>query len=360
MPKHPLYRPNDKLVLLMHDGLTSDRGKTGLVLLRFAPERVVAVIDQKHPGGSLRELTGIPLKRDIPIVKSTADALQYQPDTLAIGIAPGGGKLPEEWFVDIEDAVRGGLNVLNGLHVKLNEDSRVRKHLRDGQWVWDIRQEPPNLSVANGAARLLDCKRVLFVGTDMSIGKMSAAVMFDRAAAAAGIRSKFMATGQTGIMLAGDGIPLDAVRIDFAGGAVQQEVIECALGNDVVWVEGQGSFLNPASTATLPLLRGSQATHMVLVHKSNRTHIRFTEWARIPALRDVIQMYETVAHAGGTFAPTKVACIALNTHGLSDAEVRYEIAKTEAETGLPTDDVVRHGAEKLLESIMSPVRKTGS
>jgi uncharacterized NAD-dependent epimerase/dehydratase family protein len=169
-----------------------------------------------------------------------------------------------------------------------------------------------------------------------------------------------MATGQTGIMLAGDGIPLDAVRIDFAGGAVQQEVIECALGNDVVWVEGQGSFLNPASTATLPLLRGSQATHMVLVHKSNRTHIRFTEWARIPALRDVIQMYETVAHAGGTFAPTKVACIALNTHGLSDAEVRYEIAKTEAETGLPTDDVVRHGAEKLLESIMSPVRKTGS
>ena len=70
MPKHPLYRPNDKLVLLMHDGLTSDRGKTGLVLLRFAPERVVAVIDQKHPGGSLRELTGIPLKRDIPIVKS--------------------------------------------------------------------------------------------------------------------------------------------------------------------------------------------------------------------------------------------------------------------------------------------------
>jgi len=90
---------------------------------------------------------------------------------------------------------------------------------------------------------------------------------------------------------------------------------------------------------------------MVLVHKSNRTHIRFTEWARIPALREVIHMYETVAHAGGTFAPTKVVCIALNTHGLTDAEVRYEIAKTEAETGLPTDDVVRHGAAKLLRSL---------
>jgi uncharacterized NAD-dependent epimerase/dehydratase family protein len=185
----------------------------------------------------------------------------------------------------------------------------------------------------------------------MSIGKMSAAIAFDRAARSKGIRSKFMATGQTGIMLAGDGIPLDAVRIDFAGGAVQQEVIDCAQGHDVVWIEGQGSFLNPASTATLPLLRGSQATHMVLVHKTYRTHIRFTEWAKIPHLNDVVHMYETVAHAGGTFAPTRVACIALNTHGLNDAEVRYEIDKTEAETGLPTDDVVRHGAEKLLQAI---------
>jgi uncharacterized NAD-dependent epimerase/dehydratase family protein len=353
MPKHPSYRADDRLALLMHDGLTSDRGKTGLVLLRFASERVVAVIDEKHAGGSLREITGIPLEREIPIVACASDALRYQPQTLAIGIAPGGGQLPEEWFIDISDALRGGLNVLNGLHVRLNEDPRVRSLLQDGQWVWDIRQEPPKLVVANGAARLLPCKRVLFVGTDMSIGKMSAAIVFDRAATAAGNRSKFVATGQTGIMLAGDGIPLDAVRIDFAAGAVQQEVIECAKDRDVVWVEGQGSFLNPASTATLPLLRGSQATHMVLVHKSNRTHIRMLDWARIPPLPEVIEMYETVAHAGGTFAPSKVACIALNTHGLTDAEVRYEIAKTEAETGLPTDDVVRHGADKLLQTIMT-------
>jgi uncharacterized NAD-dependent epimerase/dehydratase family protein len=351
MPKHPHYRADDSLVLLQHGGLTSDKGKTGLVLLRFAPERVVAVIDQEHVGGSLSEITGISLPNRIPIVASAADALRYKPQTFAIGIAPGGGKLPEEWFVDIVDSVRGGVNILNGLHSQLNEDSRLSHLLRPGQWIWDIRKEPPHLSVGNGAARLLHCKRVLFVGTDMSIGKMTAAVLFDRAAKSAGIRSKFMATGQTGIMLAGDGIPLDAVRIDFAGGAVQQEVIDCAEGNEVVWVEGQGSFLNPASTATLPLLRGSQATDMVLVHKSNRTHIRFQEWARIPALTEVIKMYECVAHAGGTFAPTKVRCIALNTHGLSDREVRYEIDKTEAETGLPADDVVRHGANKLLATI---------
>lgn len=351
MPRHPLYNADDQLALLMHDGLTSDRGKTGLAMLRFAPERVLVVIDKNHAGGDLAKITGIPLNRTIPIVATGKEAVAYKPSTLAIGIAPGGGKLPEEWFCDIEDAVAGGMNVLNGLHVRLNDDIRLSSKLLSNQWIWDIRKEPEGLSVANGAARLLPCKRVLFVGTDMSIGKMSAAIAFDRAAKAKGIRSKFMATGQTGIMLAGDGIPLDAVRIDFAGGAVQQEVIDCAQGHDVVWIEGQGSFLNPASTATLPLLRGSQATHMVLVHKTYRTHIRFTEWAKIPHLNDVIHLYETVAHAGGTFAPTRVACIALNTHGLSDAEVRYEIDKTEAETGLPTDDVVRHGAEKLLEAI---------
>jgi uncharacterized NAD-dependent epimerase/dehydratase family protein len=354
MPKHPLFRLDEKLAILMHDGLTSETGKTGLSLLRYAPERVAVVIDNQSTGQSIEEITGIPIAKGIPIVGSMREALRFGAQTLAIGIAPGGGKLPDSWFVDIEEAAKNGLNLLNGLHARLNDDPRVNRHLRPGQWVWDIRQEPPGLGVANGAARLLSCQRVLFVGTDMSIGKMTAAIEFDKEARRRGVRSKFMATGQTGIMLAGDGIPLDAVRIDYAGGAVQQEVLECAQGNDVVWVEGQGSFLNPASTATLPLMRGSQPTHMVLVHGSKRITIRNMTWAKIPPLRTVVEMYETVAYAGGVFTPTKVACIALNTHGLSDAEADYEIKKTEDETGLPTDDVVRHGAGRLLPTILVP------
>lgn len=351
MPKHPQYDATDRLALLMHDGLTSDRGKTGLAMIRFAPERVTVVIDRMYAGGDLEEITGIPGVGHIPIVATAKDALPHAASTLVIGIAPGGGKLPDEWYVDIADFVEAGGNVLNGLHVKLNDDKRIKKHLGPNQWIWDIRQEPEGLSVADGSARLLPCKRVLFVGTDMSIGKMSAAIAFDREATRRGLKSKFMATGQTGIMLSGEGVPLDAVRIDFAGGSIQEEIKRVAEGQDVVWVEGQGSFLNPASTATLPLLRGSQASHMVLVHKCSRTHIRFQDWAKIPPLKDVIHMYETVAHAGGTFAPTKVACIALNTHGMTEAEVQYEIAKIEAETGLPVDDVVRHGAGKLIQSI---------
>jgi uncharacterized NAD-dependent epimerase/dehydratase family protein len=244
----------------------------------------------------------------------------------------------------------GGLNILNGLHTSLASDPRLAPHVQEGNWIWDIRKEPTGLVSGMGLARLLDCKRILFVGTDMSIGKMSAAIAFHRAAVAKGVRSKFMATGQTGVMLEGDGIPLDAIRVDFASGAVQQELIACSQDRDVVFIEGQGSLLNPASTATLPLLRGSQPTDLVLVHRAQMHHLRDFKWVKIPPFKDVVAMYESIACAGGALAPVRVRCIAINSHGLSDAETRYEIQRIQDETGLPTQDVVRWGADKLLPS----------
>lgn len=352
MPRHPQYDANDRLAVLLHEGILGKHGKTGLALIRFAPERVAVVIDRQNANGSLAELTGIPLRNQIPIVENAAEALSYGPSTLAIGIAPLGGRLPEAWYPDLIDALQGGLNILNGLHTRLADDPRLQDCIQPGRWIWDIRQEPAGLVSGSGAARLLPCKRVLFVGTDMSIGKMSAAIAFHRCAIARGIRSKFMATGQTGIMLEGDGIPLDAIRVDFASGAVQQEVAACALHRDVVFIEGQGSLLNPASTATLPLMRGSQPTNMVLCHRAQMHHLRDFRWVRIPPLRDVVAMLESVACAGGALAPVRVGCIVMNTHGLSETEARYEIERIRAETGLPVDDVVRFGAQKLLDSVL--------
>ena len=350
MPRHPQYDATDRLAILLHGGITGIHGKTGLALLRFAPERCVVVIDRQTAGGDLRELTGIPMDRPIPIVATASEAMAYGPQTLALGLAALGGKLPEDWIPDLQASLQGGLNILNGLHTSLGSDSRLAPHVREGNWIWDIRKEPAGLSSGMGLARLLGAKRVLFVGTDMSIGKMSAAIAFHRAALARGVRSKFMATGQTGVMLEGDGIPLDAIRVDFASGAVQQELVACAQDRDVVFIEGQGSLLNPASTATLPLLRGSQPSHLVLVHRAQMHHVRDFQWVMIPPLRDVVAMYESIASAGGALAPVRVVCIAINTHGLSDAEARYEVERTEAETGLPTQDVVRSGADRLLSS----------
>jgi len=339
-----------RVAILLHEGTQGSRGKTGLSLLRYSEIPIVAVIDQAAAGRSLPEVTGI--NRDVPIVASVREALAYAPTVLTIGIAPSGGALPDAWWQEVKDGVAAGLSVVNGLHTPMATAPDLQDLVRDGQWIWDVRQEPAGLTVGSGKARSLSCKRVLTVGTDMSVGKMSASLELDRACRARGLRSRFIATGQTGLMLGHDGIPLDAVRVDFAAGAVEQAVLRNAPNQDILHIEGQGSLMNPASTATLPLMRGSQPTHLVLVHRAGQTEIRSFPDFHIPPLPEVIQVYETVARAGGTFAPTKVVAIALNTFHLDEAEARRAIAQTQEETGLPCTDVIRFGAEEILEAVL--------
>jgi uncharacterized NAD-dependent epimerase/dehydratase family protein len=339
-----------RVAILLHEGTQGSHGKTGLSLLRYSDIPIVAVIDQAAVGRSLLEMTGIP--RDVPIVASVREALAYSPTVLTIGIAPSGGALPGAWWQEVKDGVAAGLSVVNGLHTPMATAPDLRDLVRDGQWIWDVRQEPPGLTVGSGKARSLSCKRVLTVGTDMSVGKMSASLELDRACRARGLRSRFIATGQTGLMLGHDGIPLDAVRIDFAAGAVEQAVLRNAPNQDILHIEGQGSLMNPASTATLPLMRGSQPTHLVLVHRAGQTEIRSFPGFYIPPLPEVIQVYETVVRAGGTFAPTKVVAIALNTFHLEEAAAQRAIAQTQDETGLPCTDVIRFGAEGILEAVL--------
>lgn len=342
--------PEHRLAILLHQGIRGTQGKTGLSLLRYSEANCVAVIDQDCPGESLPALTGIP--RDVPIVASVADSLAYQPNVLAIGIAPAGGRLPDAWRQEIGQAIAAGMSVMNGLHTPLGNDPEIQAILRPDQWIWDMRQEPPGLSVGSGQARLLECLRVLMVGTDMSVGKMSTALELHQATLQRGLRSKFIATGQAGLMLAGDGIPLDAIRVDYASGAVEQAVMQFGADHDILYVEGQGSLLNPASTATLPLLRGSQPTQLILVHRAGQTHIRNYSHVKIPPLPEVVRVYETVASAGGAFAAAKVVAIALNTAHLTPAEAEQHIEQVQLETGLPCTDPVRLGANVLLDAIL--------
>ncbi|MDZ4872432.1 MAG: hypothetical protein CLLPBCKN_001820 [Chroococcidiopsis cubana SAG 39.79] len=338
-----------RVAILLHDGIKGSQGKTGLALLRYSQAQIIAVIDRQCAGESLPVVSGI--NRDIPIVGSVEEALAYNPDILAIGIAPSGGILPPEWQQEVKQAVFAGLSIANGLHTPLATIPEFQ-NLRPGQWIWDVRQEPPNLSIASGQAQTLACRRVLAVGTDMGVGKMSACLELDRACQQRGLRSKFIATGQAGLMIAGDGIPLDAIRVDFAAGAVEQMVVQHGSDRDIVFVEGQGSLLHPGSTATLPLIRGTQPTHLVLVHRAGQTHIRNHPHVPIPALTDVVQLYEMVAKAAGAFADVPVAAIALNTFHLDLATARQAIEQAQAETGLLCTDVVRFGTENILDAIV--------
>jgi uncharacterized NAD-dependent epimerase/dehydratase family protein len=213
-------------------------------------------------------------------------------------------------------------------------------------------REPANLDVASGLARTLPCRRVLTVGTDMSIGKMSTSLELHRTAKLQGIRSKFLATGQTGLILEGEGVALDAVRVDFAAGAVEQLVMRFGQHYDILQIEGQGSLLHPGSTATLPLIRGSQPTHLILVHQAGQTHNRNNPSIPIPPLPEVIQMYEIVARGAGAFGNVKVVGIALNTRNLEELEAKNAIAQIITETGLPCTDPIRFGAELLLNAVM--------
>jgi uncharacterized NAD-dependent epimerase/dehydratase family protein len=341
---------NHRVALLMHQGLQGSKGKTGISLLRYSDLSIVAVIDEQSPGQSLSDLVGI--AREVPIVASVAEALAFQPDVLMIGIAPSGGALPDAWGQEVKQAVAAGLSIVNGLHTPMATDPQLSSLLQPDQWIWDVRREPGGLTVGSGKARSLPCLRVLTVGTDMSVGKMSASLELNRAATARGLQSRFLATGQTGLMLGHDGIPLDAVRIDFASGAVEQLMMRHGYDHEVLFIEGQGSLMNPASTATLPLIRGSQPTHLVLVHRAGQTHIQHFEEVPIPPLPKVIQVYETVAAAGGSFAETKVVAIALNTFHLSETEAQQAIEQAQLETGLPCTDVIRFDAEPILNAIL--------
>ncbi|MDM7461724.1 MAG: DUF1611 domain-containing protein, partial [bacterium] len=275
-----MLRPDHRLAILMHEGIRGNFGKTGLGLLRYSLNPIVAVIDRECAGQSLRALTGIP--RDVPIVASVQEAMAYRPEVLAIGIAPSGGALPPDMWREVRTAVLAGLNLINGMHMPLAKHPDLEPFLHSCQWIWDVRKEPPGLSIGSGKARSLSCKRVLTVGTDMAVGKMTVSIEMHRACLQQGVRSRFLATGQTGIMIEGDGVALDAVRVDFASGAVEKFVCELATDAEIVHIEGQGALTNPASTATLPLLRGAQPTHLILVHRAGQTHIRTFPDVAIP------------------------------------------------------------------------------
>ncbi len=342
---------NQRIAILLHEGITGTQGKTGLSLLRYSESPIVALIDRESAGKSLLELTGI--NRDVPIVASLTAALEYQPEVLVIGIAPKGGAVPDDYWLEIQNALQAGMSLVNGLHTPLADIPELKALLKPGQLIWDVRQEPANLSVASGLAHTLSCRRVLTVGTDMAIGKMSTSLELHRESRRRGWRSKFLATGQTGVMLEGDGVPLDAVRVDFAAGAVEQMVMRHGQNYEILYIEGQGSLLHPGSTATLPLIRGSQPTHLILAHRAGQVHVRNHSHVLIPFLPQVIRLYETVASAAGAFGNVPVVGIALNTSHLDEFTAQEAIAQTASETGLPCNDPVRFGAGLLLDAILN-------
>lgn len=344
-----MLSPSQRVVLLQHGGLDLHSGKTGMAVLRYGEQPVVAIIDEENVGGDLQALVGI--ECDAPIVGSMRDALPFQPEVLIIGIAPSGGQLPEAWVEDLKAALEAGVSIVNGLHSPLSSHPALAPLCQEGSWIWDVRGEPKGLIVGKGRAKALDCRRVLMVGMDMAVGKMSAGLELHKSAKQRGLRSQFLATGQTGLMLGHPGVPLDSIRLDYAAGSIEGLCLTHGPEHDVLWIEGQGSLYHPASTATLALLRGAQPTDLVLVCRPGQRHIDNLEDVLLPPVKEAVVLYEQVASAGGAFPAAKVAGIALNTAHLDASDAASAATRLEAEVGLPCVDVVRHGGDALLDTM---------
>jgi uncharacterized NAD-dependent epimerase/dehydratase family protein len=282
---------------------------------------------------------------------NVAEALTHDPDTLLIGIAPIGGRLPEAWRGEVVAALAAGLNLVSGLHHFLSDDPELAEVARrHGVDIWDVRRPPEKLAmrIRTGEPYRAGSHVVYFCGTDCNVGKMTAAVELDREAKRRGLSSGFAPTGQTGIMIAGEGIPADRFISDFLPGGVEGMVRDFTERYDWVFVEGQGSLIHPAySAVTLGLIHGAAPDLLVLCHQANRTHIHGYD-TKIPPLTRVREIYE---QAAGWLKPAPIVAVALNTYELPEDEARAALAAAERETGLPASDPVRFGAGPILDAL---------
>jgi uncharacterized NAD-dependent epimerase/dehydratase family protein len=335
---------------VLADGYLEERNaKTAHGVIRYSRDRVAGVLDRDHAGKSVAEV--LPeLKRDAPIVGSIEEGLALKPTSLLLGVATPGGWMPDHWRAWIIEAIRNGLEIANGLHTFLRDDPELVKLADEhGATLWDVRDPPKDIPLATGRALKVPKGIVLTVGSDCAIGKKSAAIELARAGHEAGFSTEFIATGQTGILIAGRGIAVDRVIADFVAGAAEKLVCDTHPSDDVLVVEGQGSLWHPSySGVTLGLVHGCAPHVMLLCHQPGRTAIEEPPYTRLPSLGEMVASHEQMAAA---VRPAKVAAIALNCKGLDDEGARRAIAEAEEETGLPAGDVWRGDAPKLWDAV---------
>ncbi len=340
----PAFASSRRYAILTEGLLLGTNGKTAHGVLRYRPAEVVAVIDSEYAGLSVKRL--LPwLESDAPIVASVAESLAYSPTSLLVGVATEGGRIPPALRQPILDAADEGLEIVSGLHELLADDPEIVARARhSGSRLWDVRLPPKNIPLFSGAAYNVRQQVVLAIGSDCAVGKMTAVLEIERAAQARGDRTQFLATGQTGIMIAGNGIAVDRVIADFITGAAEQLVINASPEADVLLVEGQGGIFHPAyAPVTHGLLYGSAPDALLLCHRAYKTHIDGFD-VRLPSLPELIRVHEELL---ARVKPARVAAIALDTSALAPQDAHDVIAATEAETGLPCDDPVRNDGAKL-------------
>ncbi|GCF11700.1 DUF1611 domain-containing protein [Dictyobacter arantiisoli] len=328
-------------------------GKTATGVIRYSQDTTVAVIDSTQAGQDVAHALQRPIGEGIPIVQDITEALTYQPDTLLIGIAPRGGALPASWRWQILNAIEHGLNIVSGLHVFLGDDEELRAAAqKHNVSIWDVRRAPEKTRVAEFVPHREGSHTILLVGSDCSSGKMSTALDLNVEAQRRGHRSAFVATGQTGMMIANNGLPVDSLINDFAAGLMEEQVLQFTNSNDWVFVEGQGALNHPGySPVTLSLLHGSVPDALIFCHKAGQTTIEGYPQCPLPTLNRLIEINEEAVSWLKPERKCRVVGISLITNHLDEQAAREAITQVEQETGLPVTDGFRFGIGPLLDAL---------
>lgn len=324
-----------------------------LLFLGDAPDQLAAKVAQGikdwRPENAVGQFRMTGCKADLGLKDlSLAEAKAAGAKTLVIGVANRGGVISQAWKEVLIEALGLGFDLASGLHNLLaDEEDLVAAAQAHGRSLHDVRVPDVEYPIADGKKRT--GKRVLAVGTDCSVGKMYTALALDDAMRKRGMKSSFRATGQTGILITGDGVPLDAVVADFMAGAVEY----LTPNNDADhWdiIEGQGSLFHVSySGVTMALVHGGQPDALIICHEPTRAHMRGLPDYTPPSMQAVADVALTLAKVANPAC--QVVGVSINTQHLSEAEAEAYLAKVEAEMGLPAVDPFRHGADRLAEAL---------
>jgi len=343
-----VFKPGDESRYMIYaEGCFSrSSAKTAHMILRYIPERVACVVDSTCQRDKVSDVLPS-VEFDVPIVNSISEGIEQNPDYLVIGIAPTGGQMPETWREPIREAISSGIDVVSGLHTFLNEDASLVESAREHSvTLVDLRNPPVVTEISQGLWREREIPVVMSIGPDSSVGKLTAAWELKCHLEKQGYTVGFVATGQTGILLHGQGIVIDAVRGDFMSSAVERLIqLESEAEPDVIIVEGQGSIYHEGySGVMLGTLHGAMPDAFLFSHQPSRRANIYS--FAFPPYRQMINDYESLVE---WFKPVYTIGIQLNT-----SEYGQELAQSLCEeiqniSGLPTCDFVRFPESTAIE-----------
>lgn len=333
-------------IVLLTDGFSSPfLAKTAISMLRYRTGDIAAVLETSATTKTAQETfnTG----GDVPLV---ADLTQVpDADAVYIGIAPPGGELPPSWRPILLEAIRRNLDIVSGLHDFLIDDPElVQAAEESGARLIDVRRNRYR-QISTGQPFRKGCVRIHAVGQDCSLGKMVASLEVDAGLRSRGENTAFIATGQTGIMISGIGVPIDCVVADFVNGTIERFVRQNE-ENDFLLIEGQGSISHPAySAVTAGLLHGAAPDGLIYCYEAGREHVKGLDNIPLRSHKELLNAYQVMANLRH---PCKFIGVAVNTRTLSEEEAMAELARAREEFQLPVCDVYRTGADELVDAAL--------